>query len=116
VKSHPSGPEEAGSQEPRRVPEPVRWALWDLDVERLDADADADSVLARVLEHGRLSDVRVILGLYGPERILRFFREVAHPLVTERTRQFWRSYFHAENETWPSPPDWRKSSAAPWID
>lgn len=100
----------------RTVPDAIRWVLWDLDVARLDADADADSILARALEHGRLEDVRTVLQFYGPERVLRFFRESAHPIVTDRTRGFWRAFFHAEDETWPTPPSWRKSSAAPWID
>jgi hypothetical protein len=99
-----------------RLPQDVRWILWDLDFERLDTEADADSISARVVEHGRLSDVRTILKLYGPDRIRRFFREMAHPIVSERARQFWRAYFLAEDESWPSPPNWRKSSAAPWID
>lgn len=101
---------------PRRVPVEIAWTLWDLDVAGLDLDADADSILARVLEHGRLSDVRAVLALYGAERVRRFFEDVAHPIVTERTRQFWRAYFGAEDDSWPRPPSWRKSSAAPWID
>jgi hypothetical protein len=97
------------------LPEELRSVLWDLDFERLDPEIDADSIMARVLEHGRLSEVRRILEIYGPERIQRFFRDAAHPVVSERTRQFWRAYFRAEEEAWPSPPAWRKSSAAPWI-
>lgn len=107
--------EAAATIDARRIPEALRWLLWDLEFERLDADADADSILARVLENGRLADVQLVLALYGPPRVHRFFREIAHPLVTERTRRFWRAYFRAEDEPWPSPPDWRQSSAAPWI-
>lgn len=99
-----------------RVPEQLRWVLWDLAVDELETERHADSIIARVLEYGRLSDVRALLSIYEPERILRFFRESAHPLVTERTRQFWRAFFRAEDETWPTPPSWRTSSAAPWID
>lgn len=97
------------------LPPEIRWVLWDLDVEDLDPERDADSVIARVLEYARLSDVRTLLDYYGRERIHRFFRDAASPIVSDRTRQFWRAYFHAEDEPWPSPPDWRKSSAAPWI-
>lgn len=100
----------------RRLPEEVRWVLWDLDFDSLDVDVDADSILARTLENGRLSDVRALLSLYGPERILRFFRESAHPLISNRTRQFWYAFFRLENEAWPVPPSWRKNSSAPWID
>lgn len=100
-----------------RLPEALRSVLWDLDFDHLDVVADADSIIARVLEHGRLTDVRAVLQLYGSERILAFFRGAAHhPIVSERTRQFWRAYFHAEEESWPKRPDWRTSSGAPWID
>lgn len=89
--------------------------LWDLDVEALDLDRDAEAIMARVLEHGRLADVRWLLRQYGSERIRQFFRSYAHPIVSHRTRTFWHAYFE-EMTPWPAPPTWRKSSAAPWID
>src|SRR5690606_7839091 len=59
--SSPSPGTPASMKHMRRLPEEIRWVLWDLDFDRLDADADADSILARTLEHGRLSDVRAVL-------------------------------------------------------
>jgi hypothetical protein len=97
-------------------PESLRWLFWDVDFDGLDAESQADAVLARVLENGRLQDVREVLALYGKERIHRFFREVAHPLISERTRTFWRALFEAENEPWPTAPSFRTTSSAPWID
>ncbi len=98
------------------LPESMRWLFWDLDFDGLDAERDADAILARVLESGRLEDVRALLSQYGDERIHRFFRDVAHPLISARTRTFWRAFFHAENESWAMPPSFRTSNAAPWID
>lgn len=97
------------------LPEGLRWLFWDVDFDGLDPSTQADAVLPRVLENGRLEDVRALLALYGTDRILRFFRETAHPLISERTRGFWRAYFHAENEPWATPPAFRTSNAAPWI-
>jgi hypothetical protein len=94
----------------------MRWLFWDVDFETLDPDADAESILPRVLENGRLQDVRALLSLYGRDRIHRFFRDVAHPLITPRTRSFWRAFFDAENEPWATAPSFRTSNAAPWID
>lgn len=99
-----------------RPPESLRWVCWDLDFDALDIDADADAILARVLEHAGLAEVRDVLRLYGEPRILRFFREVGHPLVSERTRTFWRSYFHAEGERWAEPAGSASNNFAPWID
>lgn len=88
--------------------------FWDLDARALDAERDAYTILTRVLEQGRLRDVAWLLSSYGPERILRYFREGASPEISRRTLSFWRAFFAAEEETWPSPPDFRRSSAAPW--
>lgn len=98
------------------LPETLRWIFWDVDFDALDLEAHADAILARGLELGRLEDVRVLFGLYGAPRIHRFFREVAHPLISARTRSFWRAFFEAEDETWAMPPTFRTSNAAPWID
>lgn len=97
------------------LPESMRWLFWDVDFDSLDVELHADAILARVLEAGRLEDVREIVSLYGQGRIHRFFRDVAHPMISERTRVFWRAYFEAESETWATLPAFRTSSAAPWI-
>ena len=99
-----------------KPPEQFRHALWDLDFDALDVRADADSILARVLEYGRLADVRLLLDIYGEPTVRRFFRRVAHPLISERTRRFWRAYFKAGKERWARPPHFRRSNAAPWLD
>lgn len=94
----------------------VRWLFPEVDFESLDTDAHADYVLARVLERGRLEDVKWAIAALGMARIHQFFREVGHPEISDRTRCFWRAVFQAEDEQWPSPPSWRRSSSAPWID
>ncbi len=97
------------------VPPSLRWLLWDLDADRVDLHEHAAAVLGRVLEHGRLCDVRLVLEIYGPHRIESFFREGAHPLISKRTRGFWQAFFGA-SETWPNRPEFQSRSAAPWID
>ena len=62
------------------LPESLRWLFWDVDCDGLDPIAQADAVLARVLENGRLEDVRAILALYGTDCVLRFFRGEAFGL------------------------------------
>jgi hypothetical protein len=98
------------------LPESMRWIFWDVAFDDLDLEVHADAIVARVLEEGRLVDVRALLGIYGAERIHRFFRDVAHPMISERTRTFWRAFFHAEDETWATLPAFRTTNAAPWID
>lgn len=98
----------------KRVPGSVQWVLWDLEAEALDPDAHADAILARVLEHGGIAEVRWAVGFYGLDRIHSFFQNNPHPLVSDRTRAFWRAFFRAEEEQWTERPDWRRSSATPW--
>lgn len=100
----------------RHPPAELKLALWDLDLEQLDLVRDAQSIIARVLENGGAREVRLLVAIYGLERIHEFFREVAHPVVSDRTRRFWRAFFRAQGESWPTLPSWRQSSEAPWID
>lgn len=68
------------------VPESLRWLFWDLDVEHVDLEEHCAAVLGRVLENGRLCDVRLVLEIYGTRRIREFFRDGGYPLLSERTR------------------------------
>jgi hypothetical protein len=97
------------------VPDSLRWLFWDVDVDLVDLEEHAATVLGRVLENGRLCDVRLVLEIYGTRRILEFFRDGGHSLLSERTRSFWTAFFGAD-ETWPTRPDFRSPSVAPWID
>ncbi|MBN2192900.1 MAG: hypothetical protein JW751_08790 [Polyangiaceae bacterium] len=101
---------------PRPPPPELHRTLWDLDPEALDVTTDAESIIPRVLEHGGLVEVERLIELCGLERIHDSLRHAAHPLLSERTRRFWRAFFRAGDEAWNTPPSWRQSSAAPWID
>jgi hypothetical protein len=82
----------------------------------LDPQAHSEAIIARVLEHGGLREVQALIELYGLERLHQSLRDVGHPLLSERTRCFWRAFFRADKEPWATTPSWRQSSAAPWID
>jgi hypothetical protein len=94
----------------------MRFLFWNVDFERLDLERHEAAIMARVLERGRLTDVQWLIRAYGLTRIHRFLRELGHPEVSARTIAFWRAVFEAGEEEWASPPDWRRSSSAPWID
>ena len=96
------------------VPQEFRWLFWDVDFETVDSGQHADVGLARVLEFGRMAEVRWLIATYGMERIHRFLRVSGHPELSERTVAFWRAVFDAEEEEWAKPPPWRRSRIAPW--
>jgi hypothetical protein len=99
-----------------KLPRDFSWVFWDVDFNTLDTGLAADFILARILEFGRHIEVRWLVDTYGLDRIHQFLRMTGHPELSERTLQFWRAVFHAESEQWASPPAWRRSSSAPWID
>ena len=96
------------------VPDELSWLFWDLDPRALDPERDAYTVLTRVLEQGRLCDVSWVIARYGRGRIHEYFLNGASPELSPRTLSFWRAFFHAEDEKWPSAPDFRRGSGAPW--
>lgn len=99
-----------------QMPISMRALFWDTRLTRIDPERDADFVLARVLEFGRLCDVRWLIRRYGLDRIHHFLATSGHPELTRRTIAFWRAALHAEDETWRNPPAFRRSSSAYWAD
>lgn len=98
------------------VPDARKWLFWDADLARLDVEAHAEYVLGRVLERGRLEDVRWVVSIYGFDRIHDFFRSGPHPEIGARTRRFWQVFFDVPEDSWPSRPPFRQNSSAPWVD
>ena len=98
-----------------KIPDEFRWLFWDVDVETLDVEEHANYILPRILEFGRMAEVRWAIATYGLPRIHRFLRDIGHPELSARTLHFWRAALKAENEKWASPPAWRKSRIAPWV-
>lgn len=98
------------------IPAERAWLFWEVDPSQIDLDRHAEYVLVRVLERGRLDDVRWLLHQYGVERIRALFRSRAHPELSVRTTQFWRTFLGEEEQAWPTLPAWRTNNSAPWID
>lgn len=96
------------------LPSEMEWLFWEVDFATVDAQRDADFVLARVLEFGRMVDVRWAVREYGMERIHDFFRSAGHPELSGRTLSFWRAVFDAEDEKWVSSAAQRKSRLGHW--
>jgi hypothetical protein len=93
-----------------KIPKRFRWVFWDVNA------SSADYIIPRVLEFGGIDEVRWVIATYGMAGIHRFLRDVSHPELSERTLRFWRAALKAKDERWASPPAFRKSSSAPWID
>lgn len=101
-----------GASLPRRM----KNLFWNVDFAGLDVERDADFILTRVLGRGRMVDVAWVLERYGVARIRRFFRDAPRPELGARTLRFWRVVLEAQEEKWPEPPAFRRSSSVPWVD
>jgi hypothetical protein len=97
------------------LPASIHWLFWEVDPAQLDLQRDARHILPRVLEKGRLEDVRWLIEVYGLDGIHDFLATVGHPELSKRTLTFWRCALGAKDEQWQTPPTWRQSSSAPWI-
>lgn len=98
-----------------QIPKDMCWLFCDVDPNALDTERDSEYILGRVLERGRLQDVKWVLKVFGEERIHRFFRESVHPELSSRTLAFSQAFFHTEDEIWKTPTPWRGYNSAPWI-
>jgi hypothetical protein len=62
-----------------------------------------------------MTDVRWVVSEYGVEGVHAFFRSGAHPEVSRATRCLWQAFFKESASEWPTAPNWRNDSVAPWI-
>jgi hypothetical protein len=98
------------------VPCDQAWLFWDVNPDAIELARDRRYVLGRVLERGRLADVRWALSHYGADGVREFFLQGGHPELSRRTWAFWRAFFQRTEDEWPDASRSRKNSAAPWID
>lgn len=98
-----------------RLPKRLAWLFWEADPSRIDLARQADAIIPRVLERGRLVDVQWLVATYGRARIHAFLRDVGHVELSPRTLAFWRAALTAKDEPWADPRASRPRSAAPWI-
>lgn len=96
------------------LPRSLAWLFPEIEIARIDVRRDANLVLTRVLERGRMADVEWCIRRYGLEGIRSFFRQAAHPEISERTTRFWRVVLGEEENVWPSAPSFRQASAGLW--
>lgn len=97
------------------LPCSLRWLFPELDFSSLQVARDRHVILTRVLERGRLVDVKWAMQVYGDEGILEFFRNAGSPELSQRTLGFWRAYFRAEDEIWKAPVPWRRNNSVRWV-
>jgi hypothetical protein len=92
----------------------MAWLFPEHPVSALDPERDYRVILSRVLEHGRMVEVRWCVTRYGLPRIHRFLRDEGHPELSPRTIALWRAALKANDEVWKTSRRSQLRSAAPW--
>lgn len=98
------------------IPRSLAWLFPEHDGSSLDPERDYRVILSRILEQGRMDDVRWAVGRYGLARIHEFLRDEGHPELSPRTIALWRVALNAKGESWNEPRRSRLRSVAPWPD
>lgn len=98
-----------------QVPAEHSWLFWDVALDQLDLQRDSTYVLSRVLERGRMLDVRWVVRHYGLDAIRGFFESDYHSEISERTLSLWRAFFGVARGEWPTQPGFRRTNAALWF-
>ncbi|HEY4157202.1 MAG TPA: hypothetical protein VGM29_03860 [Polyangiaceae bacterium] len=98
------------------IPAEHVWLFWDVNPNAIVLERDRRYVLGRVLERGRMADVRWAVSEYGFDGVREFFRAGAHPEISAATRSLWRAVLGAKEGEWLNRASFRNSNIAPWID
>lgn len=71
------------------LPESVRRLLWDVDVDRIDADRDAEFILERVMSRGTWDAMKWLRARYPVEVVRAFVRERGPSRLAPRDLAYW---------------------------
>jgi hypothetical protein len=71
--------------------------FWDVDADKLDAEAHADFIIRRVMERGRSEDVRTVWDVYKPHRVKEAL--LSAPSLSVETIHFFANQFELPLES-----------------
>jgi hypothetical protein len=93
------------------IPARLKTLFPEYDLAGLNAGRDRTLVVSRILDRGRLADVRWLLGRLPEDDIVRFIVEDGARLLSRRSLRLWSLVFSAAPK---APPKWR-TKENPWL-
>jgi len=75
------------------IPAQIRPLFWDVDVERIDLERNAEYVISRILEWTTPPALEWLESQYAARRILEVNRTSRK--VSKRSREFWNLWYGA---------------------
>lgn len=75
------------------MPRSLQFAFQEYDLEKLDLDQHAFTIIERTLAYGNRAEARWLFAQYGRERLAAWLREAGWRRLSRRRLTFWVSYF-----------------------
>lgn len=82
---------------PLGIPRELKPAFQEYDIEKLDPDRDAFTVIERTLAHGSQEELHWLFTRYGAARLAEWLREAGWRLLPRERLLFWATYFQLTN-------------------
>lgn len=82
---------------PNGIPRSLQFAFQEYDLEKLNPDEHAFTIIERTLAYGSRAELRWLFAQYGSARLASWVAEVGWRLLPRRRCGFWASYFGLQN-------------------
>lgn len=80
-----------------------RSLFWDVDIETIDIEKNANFIIERFLEYGTLEGVSWLRTFYGDARIRQFLLTKRFRIRSKKTLNYWRLMLNISSEEWNKP-------------
>jgi hypothetical protein len=91
------------SEGDREVLNANRALFWDVALENIDLEKNANYVIERFLEYGTLEGVRWLRKRYGDDRLREFILKKRFRIRSPRTLNYWRIILDIPEAEWNMP-------------
>ncbi len=81
----------------RGIPRSLRLAFQEYDIEQLDPEEHAFTVIERALTWGNREETRWLFDRYGPERLAAWVRSAGWRALPLDRLALWAAYFDLQN-------------------
>ena len=75
------------------IPRSLQPAFQEYDLEKLDLERDAFTIIERTLAYGDREELRWLFARYGQERIIEWIRQAGWWRLPRRRFGFWTAFF-----------------------
>jgi hypothetical protein len=82
---------------PNGIPRSLKFALQEYDLEKLNLDEHAFTIIERTLAYGNRAELRWLFAKFGSARLAAWVRESGWRILPRRRCGFWTSYFGLGN-------------------